>query len=233
MPLYGELLYSEGGDNTAFFLKRLVESLPAPYRPPETRDFLERFLQPSAEDLARVNQTIDLLDAYVLPESAPEEWVSWMLTEWMGWTLVPDGYPLSRKRRLLRNLYLHYERRYTVRGVRELLREFGIVAQVYDRPIYTGGYYGTYGSRAPLRVRVRVLYYEPFSSPRRVYTGGYIGGRGTYAYTTPQIITDQFVMDLIHWSRAAGVEYLVEFVTNSQQFLLTDTINDDDEIIIN
>jgi phage tail-like protein len=233
MSLYGEQLYSAGQDNTTFFLKRLVESLPPPYRPAEFRDFLERFLQPSAEDVNNANAILDALNQYVTPESAPEEWVNWILTEWFGWTLIPDGYPLSRKRQLLRNLYLHYERRYTVRGVRELLGEFGVVAEVYDRPIYVGGYYGSFGSRAPLHARVRVLYYEPFYFPRRAYTGGYIGGRGTYAYTTPQVITEQFVMDLIHWSRAAGVSYLVEFVTSSQQFLLTDTINDDDEIIIN
>lgn len=240
--LHGQVLYGEASNNVDFFLAQLVESQPAPYR--EFRDFLERMLLPSAEDLDRVHNTFDLLDTYVYPESAPEEWVRWTLTEWMGWTLIPDGYPLNPRhieqgvdsspnlRRLLKNLHLHIKRRYTVVGVRELLREFGIIAEVYDRAIYTGGYYGTFGSRYPLRVRVRVLGYEPFFSPKRVYAGGYVGGRGLYAFTTRQIITEGFVMDLIHWSRAAGVEFTVEWVCGRESNPLTERLEDDDEIII-
>lgn len=238
--LYGELLYSEGGDNTAFFLKRLVESMPPPYRPPETRDFLERLLLPSAEDLNRVNGTIDILDTYVLPEQAPEGWVDWMLTEWLGWTLIPDGYPLDRKRRLLRNLHAHYKRRYTVGrntaksyvtnenstaiekeladpqandGIRLLLREFGVVANVYDRPLYVGNYLTEIGVGGPLDVVVRVQYYEPWESPLDTFIGGYLGN--IYAYRTTPLITNAFVAALCEWSRPAGVRMVIHFITRS------------------
>lgn len=220
--------YVESFDNTDFFKNQLVESLPPNYRPEQYRDFLERFLLPSAEDLSRVNQTFDLLDQYVDPANAPEEWINWMLAEWWGWTLIPDGYPLERKRRLLGNLYHHYERRYTLRGIRELLKEFGIFSEVYDRRPFVGGYYGSFGSVMPLSVRVRVLGYEPFSSPQRTYTGGYWGG--VYAHTTRQIITEDFVMSLIHWSRAAGVQFLVEWRMASFKLAQTDSIIDDDQV---
>jgi phage tail-like protein len=232
--LYGEPLYSEGADNTAFFLKRLVESMPPAYRPPETRDFLERFLLPSAEDLNRVNGTIDVLDTYVLPESAPEEWVDWMLTEWLGWSLIPDGYPLHRKRRLLRNLHAHYKRRYTVgrntaksyvtipeqladpesgEGLKLLLREFGIVAEVFDRPLYVGSYLSEVGVGGPLDCVVRVHYYEPWESPLDTFLGGYLGN--IYAYRTTPLITNAFVASLCEWSRPGGVRMVIHFMTRS------------------
>jgi phage tail-like protein len=231
MAIFGEPLYGEGSDNTDFFLNRLVESLPANYRPEEYRDFIERLLLPSAEDLGRANTTFDLLDTFVYPESAPEDWIDWMLAEWWGWTLVPVDYPLARKRRLLSNLHRHYKRRYTIAGIRELLREFGIVAEVYDRRVFTGGYYGSFGSVFPLNVRVRVLGYEPFFSPQRTYVGGYLGG--IFAHTTQQIISEDFVMDLIRWSRAAGVRFLVEWRVGSLALADSVSIIDDDEVTVN
>jgi len=245
MSLYGTPLYSEGDNNTGFFLKRLVESMPPAYRPPETRDFLERFLAPSAEDLAGVNQIIDLLDTYVLPESMPEQWLDWILTEWMGWTLIPDGYPVARKRRLLANLHAHYKRRYTVgrnttksydtieqqladpaagEGIRLLLREFGIVADVYDRPLYWGSYYGEWGVSPQLNVLIRVHYYEPWESPQHTYFGDYYGF--TYFYRTTPVITNAFVAALCEWSRPAAVQMVIHFITQSTELRLDANLYD-------
>jgi hypothetical protein len=221
MAIYGEPVYGDRSDNTDFFLSTLVESLPPNYRPEEYRDFLERFLLPSAEDLSRVNETFDRLDTFVYPESAPEDWIDWWLTEVMGWSLIPDGYPLARKRRLLADLlgvpgfpYKHYKKRYTTVGIKELLREFGVVANVYDRPIYAGGYLSDYGVTSPLNVWVRVLYYEPWESPQNNYVGSYMGA---YAYRTHSIITNEFVAALCEWERAAGVRMIVEYVTASNR----------------
>src|SRR6185503_148337 len=231
MAIYGEPLYSPGADNTDFFLSLLVETLPPPYRPEEYRDFLERFLRPSAEDLSQVNQTFDLLDTFVYPESAPEEWLDWMLLEWWGWRLIPDGYPVARKRRLLSNLHRHYKQRYTVKGIRELLREFGIIAEVTDRRPFVGRYYNTFGVQGfPLEVRVRILAYEPFFSPRNTSVGGYYAG--TFVHTTRQIITEEFVRSLVHWERIAGVKICVEWRVASQELLNFDFIADDDEIVV-
>jgi hypothetical protein len=153
----------------------------------------------------------------------------------MGWALVPDGYPLQRLRRLLSNLAAHYQRRYTVSpntsksygsldeqlhdaesgdGLRLLLREFGIVAQVYDRPIYVGSYVGARGISRPLNVWVRILYFEPCEFPRNNYIGNYIGH--TYAYRTKPLVTKEFALALCEWSRPAGVRMIVEFVTDAK-----------------
>ncbi len=218
--LFGQPLYAEGDNNTEFFLERLVESLPPAYRPPETEDFLRRFLLPSAEDLAYVNRVFDLLDTYVYPESAPEEWVRWMLTEWMGWTLIPDGYPVGTTdgsgaltrglRRLLKNLHLHYKRRYTCVGIRELLREFGVHADVIDRRLFVRGFLGKRGVSKPLTTWIRVKYVEPFETPRRTHVRGWVGH--TSVYRTGLIVTRPFIEALCEWSRPAGTNQLVDFV---------------------
>lgn len=252
MTLYGESLYSEGQDNTSFFLKRLVESMPPPYRPAETREFLEQFLLPSAEDLNAVNSVLDVLDTYALAQSAPENWLNWILIEWMGWTLIPDGYPVTRKRRLLANLHAHYKRRYTVgrntsnsyetddnstaiekqladpasgEGLRLLLREFGIVADVYDRPLYWGSYYGEWGVCPQLNVLVRVHYYEPWESPQNNYFGNFWGY--TFLYRTTPIITNRFVAALCEWSRPAAVQTTIHFITQGVELRLDANLYDE------
>jgi hypothetical protein len=228
-PLGGTVL---GGDQEYFenFLKYYIDTIPPPFRLPRWREFLERFLWYPALDLANINALLDDLVNYINPATAPEEWIDWIIHEWFGFHLIPDGYPLERKRRLLANLHLHFKRRHTPLGLTGLLSEFGIFNEVYDRPLYWGGYYGSFGSEWPLHVRVRVLDYEPFELPRNSYYGSYWGHQ--YYHSAKQIITEDFVVALCNWSRAAGVEMLIEFVTASFSLLLTDTIPDDDEVVI-
>jgi hypothetical protein len=207
------------------FLREKVDALPAPYL--VYREFWERMFLPSAEYLAFVYSFWKNLYTYLTPATAPEEWVDWMLTEWMGWTLIPDGYPLSRKRRLLENLASYYKTRSTPRGIEALLREFGIVANVYDRPMYWGSYYGDYGVEPwPLHVRIRIKGYEPFFSPKRTYWGGYLGG--DYYHEVTQILTDEFVVALCRWSRAAGTRMLIEWVTRARNLFVGDETDNED-----
>ncbi len=240
MSLYGEALYRVGELNTDFFLQRLIRTQPPPYVTPENRDFLERFLLPTAEDLGRINQVLDLLDTYFYPESAPEEWLDWLIIEVMGWKLIPEGYPVARKRRLLKNIHAHYKRRFTVgrnpnktyvtdengtaldkqlndaesgAGIRLLLREFGVVAMVIDRPLYVGSYVGQWGISSPLQSWIRILYFEPWETPRNTFVGNYVGF--TYAYKTKPLVTKDFVRALLEWSRPAGTVQLVEWVTQN------------------
>jgi hypothetical protein len=230
-PMYGQFDVNAGGID---YLKRVVDSLPWPYRPPEVRDFLERVYRPSAEDLARVNWFFDLLYTLVDPYTAPEEWIDWILIEWLGWKLIPEGYPLERKRRFLANLHAHYKRRYTTgrntsksyatledrlkdpasgEGIKLLLREFGIFAEVYDQPMFWGGFWKQHGAaNTPLNVRVRVFGYEAFYHPVRTTVGSF-WGPGCFYHKNKNVITQPFVMALINWSRAAGVRFLVEWVT--------------------
>jgi hypothetical protein len=243
MSTFGAPLYGETRNNTQYFLNRLIQTLPEAHRPPEALDFLQRLLLPSAEELDYVNGVFDLLDTYVLPESAPEEWVRWLLDR-LGWTLVPDGYPVDPRspqlgiesspclRRLLKHLYLHYERRYTVTGIRELLKEFGVIALVYDRRMKVKACARQRGSVGSLHVRVVIIGYEPFYFPARTGVKCALGPGGLRAHTTRQIITDEFVMSLIHWSRAAGVAYRVEWLTGIYRCINLAPIPDDEEITV-
>lgn len=222
MPLYGQPLY--GGpiepERLALWQQRCVDAgLPGPYAV-EARDFWNRAFSIVAEELAAIDRLLDRFDLLLYAESAPEEWIDWILQEWFGWTLIPEGYPLSRRRRLLyrdqsHNLALHYQRRYTVVGIRELLREFGVIADVVDRPLYVGDYLTTRGVTTPLNVWVRILYREPWESPKDNYIGNYVGH--TYVYRTQPLVTNQFICALCEWSRAAGTRMIVEFVFRNQR----------------
>ena len=237
MSIYGNPVYAEaifGGDSTEFdnWLRFVVDAQPPSYRPAENRDFLERFLKYPALDLAIMRKQFRELADNINPATASEEWLDWMLHEWWGFHLIPANYPIDRKRRLLANLNQYFKQRYTRTGIIALLREFGIVAEIYDRRLFVGGFLGSYGvAEFPLRARIRVLYFEPFFFPRHVYVGGFIGASGTHLYTTQQIITESFVMALVHWSRVAGCEFTVEFIAASQSVVDDAPIPDDDEVV--
>lgn len=122
------MTFTPGGPTTigdVDFLKEQVESMPPAYRI-DFRNFVERLFLPSAEYLAFVYSTWITLYQFLQPRTAPTEWLDWLLTEVMGWTLIPTGYPEEfpvssepavlniGKRRLLQNLHAHYKRRGTV-----------------------------------------------------------------------------------------------------------------------
>jgi hypothetical protein len=251
------------------FLNRLMECLPPNYRPPENQDFLRRLFLPNAENLARMHTVFDHLFEYLDPFAAPIDWVKWITTEWMGWTLIPDGYPEARQRKLLAHLLAdldnsgigyHYQHRYSIAGIRNLLLEFGVHAIVTDAPMYCGGYLGWDNSGSifpamvgaspnPLSVRVIVQYYDPSENDQNTYVGGYPGSGPTstwdsgaalgelntqgvgvegvgldvavtpvvpgniFLYQAGQLVTDDFVVRLCEWERAAGTQFLVEWRT--------------------
>lgn len=222
------------------FLNELVSCLPPAYRPPEHLDFLKRFLTPNAEDLTRWNQVFDNLYTYLDPFICPEDWLDWIIAEWFGWTLIPDGYPISRKRRLLAHLAadldgsgigFHYQNRSTITGLRNLLLEFGVHAIVTDAPMYVGGYVGAdfpgslfpamvAADPSPLGIRVIVQYYDAAHSDLNTYAAGYLGTRdessgNVYLQRTAPLVTDDFVVKLVEWERAAGVKAVIEWRTFS------------------
>jgi hypothetical protein len=253
------------------FAERLLGCLPNNYVDTAlNQDFLTRLFTPSAEKLTILNETFDRLYTYVNPFTAPLDWVQWITTEWLSWTLIPAGYPEARQRTLLAHLTAdldgsgrgyHYQRRYTPQGIRNLLLEFGIHGIVTDQPLYAGDFVGNgflgsiypaqIGANSPLNVSVLVEYYDPEVIAQHIYLGGFLGTRAPYVqdpgqdlgafntgeagqqqvggdpppvsiapgsiyvYQPPQLVTNDFVMRLLDWERAAGVKFTVQFQTAS------------------
>ncbi len=228
--IYGQGIYggAAGDDLREEWRARCLNAIPPEHKTPDNLDLLERLITLLAEELADTDYLLNRFDTFFIPETTPEEFLFWIIKEFFGWVLIPEGYPIARSRRLLKNLAVHYIRRYALRGVQGILSEFGIFNEVYDRPPFVGGFYGSRGSRHPLNVRVIVQGYEALIKPQRVTVGNFWGG--TWAYTTPQIITKDFVMALIRWSRAAGVKFLVEWRVNNVKPQNVQIIGDDDEV---
>lgn len=215
-PRYGELIY--GGDiasKLAFFRKYIVDCIPPAYILPEFRDFCERLLLPTAEDIAFFNDVFERIPDFIDPSSAPESWVDWMIGEWWGFRLIPPGLPLASdhggpsKRRLLSNLHLHYKRRYTKAGLIGLLAEFGIISDVADETAFVGSFVGDFAVSGPLSVWVRSIYYAPWEQKPSVFVGTFVGD---FLEETTCPITHSFVEDLCEWNRPAGVIQVVEHV---------------------
>lgn len=120
-------------------------------------DLAQRFTAGLDDVLAPVLWVLDSLDAYLDPELAPEDFVSW-LAGWVGLEL-DDNWPLTRRRALVRRAAELHRWRGTVRGVAAAVALYtGVEPEIDD----TGGVAwspapGTdLPGRAPPRLVVRV-----------------------------------------------------------------------------
>ncbi|MGH9765212.1 MAG: hypothetical protein ACREDR_19800 [Blastocatellia bacterium] len=216
--LYGAANYSAGFEQDLQtrrdnFNAKCVSALQQ-YVRPEWSDFWSRFLQLVSDELGAVDQLLTYLDNLFGPDTAPEPFIDLMIQQWFGWTLIPDGYPLLRKRQLLANLAGHYQRRNTPEGIRLLLAEFGVNAVVTDRPIYWdgGSYYGQYMvSDGPLQVRVVIRWLESWDHPQGVFIGDYLDY--VTLYDVKFIVTEDFIMRLVAWERVGGTQITVQWET--------------------
>jgi len=175
-------------------------------------DFWQRWFTPHATDLFNKYLVYQSLHAYFYPNSTPVSWLQWLIIEWWGWRLLPDGYPLLRQRQLLADLWFHYQQRSTPAGIYNLLAEFGVHAEVTDEPLYYEGYYEQPGIQGPLTAYVKVLYSDSWDSGTDSFYGEYYDG-GAYAYDAVQIVDEGFILQLINWERVAGVQAIVEWKT--------------------
>lgn len=216
-------------DEFAQYLEYYIECIPAPQR--IERDLLERYLYWTAKDLSQMLSVFLALPNYINPATAPEPWLRWMISEWWGFYLIPDGYPIDRVRRLLANLNIHYKRRYTKIGIKGLLNEFGISCEVYDDGLFVGGWIGSRGTRHPLHVRIIIHGYEAFDHPKNTFIGNFIGGGAKFVYSALHIITEDFVKALVHWNRGGAIQALIEWRMGHFVNPLAAPLLDDDDVL--
>lgn len=222
MSGYNEFGYNEGGYNQGLdpfvvtpdlqtrWEERCLRALPREHVTADNREVIRALVNSLARSLAKTDRILTLLDTLFYPQTAPENFLRWILAEWFGWTLVPVGYPLGRMRQLLQNLSLHYERRNTVTGLRMLLEEFGVRCEISDMPVFIGDPVMTWGFAGPLTTWVKVLSVEPFEDGGESFIGGFIGDITPYGTTS--IITGDFIAALCDWWRCGGTITEIELV---------------------
>lgn len=105
-----------------------LQYLPSIYSDDE---FLGRFLLIFESLLAPVIWTIDNLDMYFSPETAPAEWLRW-IGSWFDILIVPD-LPEERQREILRQIGWLFMRRGTKAGLERLLElYFGVMPEIIE-----------------------------------------------------------------------------------------------------
>lgn len=105
-----------------------LQYLPAIYSDDE---FLGRFLLIFESLMAPVIWTIDSLDLYFSPETAPAEWLRWM-GSWFDVLIVAD-LPEERQREIVRQIGWLFMRRGTKAGLERLLElYFGVMPEIVE-----------------------------------------------------------------------------------------------------
>jgi phage tail-like protein len=103
-------------------------SLPALY---QEDDFSQRFVSAFDEVLAPIFCTLDNLDAYLDPMTAPPDFVEW-LAEWVGLAL-DENWPLEQQRSLVASAGELYRYRGTVRGLQSHVELYtGVSTEIVD-----------------------------------------------------------------------------------------------------
>jgi phage tail-like protein len=105
-----------------------LQYLPSIYSDDE---FLGRFLLIFESLLAPVIWTVDSLDLYFSPETAPPEWLRW-IGGWFDILIVPD-LPEARQREIVRQIGWLFLRRGTKAGLERLLElYFGVIPEIIE-----------------------------------------------------------------------------------------------------
>lgn len=94
-------------------------------------EFLGRFLLIFESIMAPITWTIDAMDLYWTPETAPAEWLQW-IGSWFDLLIVPE-LPLDRQREIVRQIGWLFLRRGTKAGLERLLElYFGVTPEIIE-----------------------------------------------------------------------------------------------------
>jgi phage tail-like protein len=172
-------------------LDYLYNHLPARFRRADAEQlFLKRFLQWFGEEMDGADLKFDTFDEKINADTAPEEYLDWWLYSLFGWTFFPTWFTVGRKRDFYKSITVHYARRGTERGIRELLAAFGVTAYVQTRPLIWGDF--VWGEplvsiNAPLGISVSILPRVDAVNEELSYWGEFIWGESVLASPSEQL----------------------------------------------
>lgn len=121
-------------DNTEY----IIENLPSRYRRSDETLLLRRILSHFGGKLDSYDEAFESFADSINAETASPDWIAFWLKVLFGWGWFPSWFTTADKRRLYGNFGRHLARRGTARGIELFLRDFGIVAKVYKRPVIWG-----------------------------------------------------------------------------------------------
>jgi phage tail-like protein len=110
----------------------IFDSLPAAYRQEGEQSFLHRMLSLFGEVLAGVEEKVDGIHNHLSPERAPEEFPPW-LSSWVA-LVLDEGWPVEKRRRLIREALELYRWRGTIRGLRSFVEIYtGLTPEIVEQ----------------------------------------------------------------------------------------------------
>lgn len=180
----------------------LYDHLPARFRREDKDLLLKRYLQIFGDTLDAWDGKYEAFFESIDPDTAEPEWIEFWLYALFDWSKFLWWFTIVEKRRLYRNFARHLGRRGTARGIELFLRDFGIVAKVYNRPQAWGE--GVYGEQVFSIAQPLYLIVEILRIDTPAMDASYLGEGcwGESVYTVPRSpITEKEILELVRYQQ--------------------------------
>jgi phage tail-like protein len=193
----------------SFNLEYLYNHLPGYMRQDDEETLLlKRFLSFFGETLDAWDAIFENFFEQIAPGTASEEFIKWWLYALFDWSWFPHWFALADLRQLYANIGRHYARRGTARGIELWLRDFGITARVWSRPLIWGEFlWGetAYGVNEPLHLIIEILAVQDRVNLDAVLYGESLYGEGLMFDSEPTL-TDAEIIGLIRFMQPVSQE---------------------------
>ena len=171
---------------------------------------LKRFLSCFGETLDAWDAIFENFFEQIAPDTASAEFIHWWLYALFDWSWFPRWFALADLRQLYAHIGRHYARRGTATGIEVWLRDFGLIARVWSRPlIWEEFIWGetAIGVNEPLHLIVDILAVQDRVNLDAVLYEEFLYGEGLMFDPEPTL-TDSEIAGLIRFMQPVSQEIL-------------------------